>query len=102
MFFQSYDLDIDDSKSPNYYAKESVGIATGMLISSLHLAGLSVLTYTPSRMQFLTKMLDRPKNEKLFMLLLVGLPSDEAMVPVISKKSLSQVLTIYDDTKLEN
>ncbi len=79
----------------NYYAKESVGIATGMLISALHMSGLSVLTYTPSKMQFLPKLLNRPKDEKLFILLGVGLPKDDAKVPQISKKSIDDILTMY-------
>lgn len=86
----------EKEKSTNYYAKESAGIATGMLISALHMCGLSTLTYTPKRMQFLTTLLDRPAEERPFMLLGVGKPNQEATVPTISKKSLQEVMKIYD------
>lgn len=85
-----------EEKSTNYYAKESAGIATGMLISALHMCGLSTLTYTPKRMQFLTQLLDRPAEERPFMLLGVGKPAQGVSVPTISKKSLQEVMKIYD------
>lgn len=79
----------------NYYAKESTGLATGFLISALHMSGLSTLTYTPTRMQFLPQVLERPQNERCFMLLAVGLPEKGCQVPVVTKKSLEQVRGIY-------
>jgi nitroreductase len=75
----------------HYYAVESVGIATGMLITAIHNAGLASLTHTPSPMGFLNEILERPENEKPFLLLVVGHPAEEAVVPKIGKKSLEQV-----------
>ena len=79
----------------NYYVKESVGIATGILISSLHYAGLCMLTHTPNPMTFLNKILNRPKNEKPFVLLVVGFPKKNCKVPKFAsqKKSLNQIST---------
>ncbi len=77
-------------KRSNYYVQESVGIATGFLIAGLHHAGLATLTHTPSPMGFLNRILDRPKNEKPFLLLVVGYPSADAQVPMITKKSLAE------------
>lgn len=94
IFYKHFDM-IDGEKSTNYYAKESVGISTGMLISALHLSGLSVLTYTPKRMNFLTTLLGRPELERPFMLLGVGLPPENIQVPAITKKTLDDILTIY-------
>ena len=85
------------TKIKNYYVKESVGIATGILISSLHFSGLSMLTHTPSPMIFLNKILKRPINEKPFVLLVVGKPKDNCVIPVFAekKKSLSKISTIF-------
>jgi nitroreductase len=94
IFSKSYERD-GDNNNPNYYVRESVGIATGFLIASLHQCGLSVLTYTPSKIRFLHDILDRPKNEKLFMLLAIGLPHPLAEVPIITKKSVEEILTIH-------
>lgn len=82
----------------HYYVPESVGIATGMLITALHTAGLSCLTHTPNPMKFLNDLCDRPENEKPIMILAVGHPADTATVPAIAKqkKPLSEILTIYD------
>ena len=77
----------------NYYVSESVGIATGMLITALHHAGLSTLTHTPSPMRFLNRILNRPKHEKPFLLLVVGKPAQGAMVPTITKKALSEFVS---------
>ena len=71
--------------------RESVGIATGILINALHHCGLATLTHTPSPMNFLNEILGRPKNEKPFLLLVVGYPKDGAKVPDIEKKSLNQI-----------
>ena len=75
----------------HYYAVESVGIATGLLIASLHLAGLATLTHTPSPMGFLNTLLDRPAHERPFLLLVVGHPADGAQVPDIARKSLQEI-----------
>lgn len=79
---------------PNYYVTESVGIATGMLIAALHRAGLATLTHTPSPMRFLNEILGRPSNERCFLLLVVGYPSDGAKVPRIKRKPLDEIRTI--------
>lgn len=80
-------------KSKNYYAPESVGIATGILISALHQAGLACLTHTPSPMGFLQTALGRPVNERPFLLLVVGYPADGAEVPDLARKPFEQVVT---------
>ena len=79
----------------NYYVKESVGIATGILISALHYAGLCMLTHTPNPMTFLNKILGRPNNEKPFVLLVIGFPKENCKVPKFAsqKKSLNQIST---------
>lgn len=92
IFAENYSIDEYGEKSNHYYVKESVGIATGFLICSLHQSGLNVLTYTPSKMQFLCEMLDRPRNEKLYILLAIGVAHPEACVPAIKKKNIEQVL----------
>lgn len=81
------------ARRANYYVPESVGIATGFLIAALHHAGLATLTHTPSPMGFLNRILDRPVNEKPFLLLVVGHPAVDAQVPVIRKKSLATLAT---------
>ena len=78
-----------------YYPKESVGIATGFLIAALHFAGLATLTHTPSPMAFLNSILDRPANEKPFLLLVVGYPEDGCQVPSISKKSIGEIASFH-------
>jgi iodotyrosine deiodinase len=75
----------------HYYANESVGIACGFLLAALHLAGLATLTHTPSPMGFLSTVLQRPKNEKPFLLIPVGFPAADAEVPAITKKPLDEV-----------
>ena len=84
-------------KVKNYYVKESVGIATGILISCLHLSGLSMLTHTPSPMNFLNQILKRPSNEKPFVLLVVGKPKKDCEIPVFAekKKSFSSISTVF-------
>lgn len=84
------------NRKQNYYVNESVGIATGMLLSALHLAGLSTLTHTPSPMNFLSKILNRPENEKPYLVIPVGFAHEENCVPDIEKKPLKEVLTEYD------
>lgn len=92
MFKKSYDLDNSGAKSKNYYVSESVGIAAGFLIAAIHQLGLVTLTHTPSPMNFLQELLERPENEKPFLLLPVGFPSEEAEVPVITKKKGPEIL----------
>ena len=93
IFTQRYGLLPDGNKRKYYYVTESVGIATGMLITALHHAGLVSLPYTPSRMNFLNKILSRPSNEKPFMILVTGYPADDAVVPIVNKKMLKDVAT---------
>ena len=83
-----------ETKLKHYYVQESVGIATGFLLAALHLSGLATLTHTPSPMGFLSSILGRPKNERPFVLIPVGLPSPGATVPAIEKKSISEVMEI--------
>ena len=86
----------NDKKVKNYYVKESVGIATGILISCLHYSGLSMLTHTPSPMNFLNQILKRPNNEKPFVLLVVGYPDINAKIPKFAKekKYLEDISTL--------
>lgn len=88
----------DGTRFKNYYVPESVGIATGFLIWSLHRAGLSVLTHTPNPMKFLNEALGRPASEKATMILAVGHPSDDAKVPAVAKlkKPLDEILSVRD------
>jgi nitroreductase len=81
------------TKRKNYYVTESVGIATGMLITAIHNAGLASLTHTPSPMAFLNKILKRPANERPFLVLVVGYPAEGTAIPDISKKSLEEIAT---------
>lgn len=91
IFVQKYGVE-NGEIIKHYYTTESVGIATGILINALHHCGLATLTHTPSPMNFLNEILGRPKNEKPFLLLVVGYPKDRAQVPDIEKKSLNQIL----------
>jgi len=93
IFAQSYGLLPDGRKVKNYYVQESVGIATGLLITALHHSGLATLTHTPSPMGFLNQILERPANERPFLILVAGYPAEDAQVPVISKKSLAEIAT---------
>ena len=81
-------------RTKNYYVQESVGIACGMLIASLHLAGLATLTHTPSPMGFLSQILQRPANERAFLLVPVGYPEVGALVPDIGKKAIGEVMEV--------
>jgi len=87
IFAESYSLDTDDNKIKNYYVSESVGIATGILITALHNAGLVTLTHTPSPLNFLRRILRRGKNERAFLILVTGFPAEDAKVPVLKKKN---------------
>jgi len=93
IFSKSYGFDGDSNKEKHYYVKESVGIATGMLITALHHSGLATLTHTPSPMGFLNEILARPDNERPFLLLVVGFPEKDVRVPDISKKELDEFVT---------
>ncbi len=93
IFAQSYDIAEDGSKTKHYYVNESLGIATGMLITALHHAGLATLTHTPSPMAFLSSILQRPSNERPYLILVTGYPADGVEVPVITKKSLVEIAT---------
>jgi iodotyrosine deiodinase len=93
IFSQSYGVLADGRKVKNYYVQESVGIATGMLITAVHNAGLVSLTHTPSPMGFLNEILGRPANEKPFLILVVGYPAENAVVPDIGKKPLEEIAT---------
>jgi iodotyrosine deiodinase len=93
IFAQRWRTMPDGSRRSNYYVQESVGIATGFLIAALHHAGLATLTHTPSPMGFLNRLLDRPANEKPFLLLVVGHPAEGARVPAITRKPLEAIAT---------
>jgi iodotyrosine deiodinase len=99
IFAQTYALTPDGKRFKNYYVTESVGIAAGMLVTAVHTAGLVSLTHTPSPMQFLNKLLNRPPHEKAFLLLVVGYPGEDARVPVISKKPLKEIVTFVDQSR---
>ena len=92
IFVQKYGISTNNRRIKYYYTVESVGIATGILINALNHCGLATLTHTPSPMNFLNEILDRPKNEKTFLLLVVGYPKEGVQVPDISKKPLNKIL----------
>jgi len=94
LFKKAYDLEAEERKK-NYYVNESVGIAAGMLLTAIHFAGLVSLTHTPSPMNFLQKVLDRPDNERAFLLIPVGYPAKDAEVPVLERKPMEEVLFYY-------
>lgn len=94
VFKRSYEL-VDGQKVNNYYSNESVGLATGMLLTAIHQAGLCSLTHTPSPMNFLAKVLDRPENEKAFLLIPVGYPTDDIQVPDLTRKGIDDVAVFY-------
>ena len=91
VFRRNYDVDALGAKTKNYYVQESVGIACGFLIASIHMAGLATLTHTPSPMGFLSKILGRPEHEKPFLLLPVGHPATDGTVPNIQRKNLDEI-----------
>lgn len=93
----THDADGAERKRKHYYVTESVGIAVGMLLSALHIAGLAALTHTPSPMLFLSEVLHRPKNERPFVLIPVGLPAEGAEVPAIGRKPLHEVLELVGE-----
>jgi len=93
IFVRPHGIAADGSVIKHYYAVESVGIATGMLITALHQAGLATLTHTPSPMGFLNALLDRPVVERPFLLLVVGYPAADAQVPDITRKPLNEIVS---------
>jgi len=94
IFEERYHVDEDGKRIKHYYPAESVGLAAGLLIAPLHHAGLATLTHTPQPMNFLNKILDRPRNEKPFMLIVVGYPSERVMVPLLTKKPLEEIMIV--------
>ncbi len=95
VFRKIYDL-VEGQKRNNYYVTESVGLACGFLLAAIHQAGLVSLTHTPSPMNFLSKLLQRPENEKPFLLIPVGYPAPDAQVPDIQRKSLEEICAWYE------
>ncbi|WKV10684.1 nitroreductase family protein [Marivirga harenae] len=95
VFKKIYDEE-EGQKKTNYYVNESVGIACGFLISAIHQAGLATLTHTPSPMNFLSEILERPKNERPYLLLPVGYPAEETYVPKLGRKGLEEMAKFYD------
>lgn len=94
LFEQRYTITSTGDTLKNYYVKESVGIAAGMFIAAIHRMGLATLTHTPSPMAFLTRVLNRPKNERPFVLFPIGYPADGCRVPDLRRKDLEQVMVI--------
>jgi nitroreductase len=92
VFRIDYGVAPDGAKVKHYYVQESVGIACGFLLAALHMAGLAALTHTPSPMGFLARILERPANERPFLLIPVGLPAPDATVPVLTKKPLDETM----------
>ncbi|MEE9364692.1 MAG: nitroreductase family protein [Cellulophaga sp.] len=95
-FKKVYEHDENGTKHNNYYVNESIGIACGMLISAIHNAGLVTLTHTPSPMNFLTKVLNRPSNERAFLLLPVGYAKQPVFVPNLKRKEVNEVASYYE------
>jgi iodotyrosine deiodinase len=91
VFEQPWSRDADGEKRKNYYVRESVGIAVGFLLIALHSSGLATLTHAPSPMGFLNEILERPDNERPFLLIPVGYPAEDAEVPVLEKKALAEI-----------
>ncbi len=96
LFKRVFDRDDEGGKVNNYYVNESVGIAAGMFISAVHQAGLVTLTHTPSPMNFLSDILQRPDNERAFLVLPVGYAEEEVYVPDLKRKDLEEVVAYYD------
>jgi nitroreductase len=94
VFKKSYDIE-NGKKKNNYYVSESVGIACGFLLEAIHHCGLVALTHTPSPMNFLSEILQRPENEKPFLLIPVGYPAEKTLVPDIKRKNIESVLVWY-------
>ena len=97
VFLQKFGKLPDGSRVKHYYPVESTGIATGILITALHMAGLVCLTHTPSPMKFLNEILGRPKSERPFLLLVAGYPADDAMIPDIERKAMAEYTSFIVD-----
>lgn len=96
VFKKAYDLTKENEKRNNYYVTESVGLACGFLLTAIHNAGLVALTHTPSPMNFVSKILNRPENERPFLLIPVGYAADETYVPKLERKSLDEFAVFYE------
>lgn len=96
VFKKAYDWDAAGRQTKNYYVNESVGIAAGFLLTAIHQAGLISLTHTPSPMNFLQKILERPDNERPYLLIPVGYPAEGAQVPNIQRKPLADIAVYYE------
>jgi nitroreductase len=101
VFEERYGLNADGSRRHNYYVKESVGIACGFFIATLHRLGLATLTHTPSPMAFLSRLLRRPPQERPFILFPVGYPADGCRVPELRRKSLDEVMVEVRSEELD-
>jgi iodotyrosine deiodinase len=95
VFKKAYDILVDGTKGNNYYVNESVGLACGFLLTTIHQAGLVALTHTPSPMNFLTKILNRPENERPFLLIPIGYAHEETFVPNLNRKELKDIAVYY-------
>ncbi len=95
VFKKAYDMKSDGEKGTNYYVSESVGIACGFLLAAIHHAGLVALTHTPSPMNFLTKILKRPANERPFLLIPVGYAAEDTFIPKLERKPLNEIAIYY-------
>lgn len=95
VFKKIYEPAEDGKKKNNYYVQESVGLASGFLLSAIHNAGLVALTHTPSPMNFLANILERPAHEKPFLLIPVGYPAENCLVPKLERKPLEEVAKYY-------
>jgi len=95
LFEQRFGIDTGGIRRKHYYVKESVGIAAGLFIAALHNMGLATLTHTPSPMAFLSKLLERPDNERPFVLFPIGYPADGSVVPRLERKALSEIMVEF-------
>lgn len=95
IFMKTYNIE-NKEKTQNYYIKESVGLACGFLLTAIHQAGLCSLTHTPTPMKFLANILKRPKNEKAFLLIPVGFPTEDCEVPILKRKTLEEMAFFYE------
>ncbi|EAY24994.1 nitroreductase family protein [Microscilla marina] len=96
VFKRVFETEEEHKKKNNYYVNESVGLAGGFLLAAIHHAGLVALTHTPSPMNFLSNLLDRPANERAFLLIPVGYPADNPTVPDLTRKGKEDVIVYYD------
>ncbi len=95
VFKKAYELESDGAKRTNYYVSESLGLACGFLLTAIHHAGLVALTHTPSPMNFLSKILKRPENERPFLLIPIGYSATETFVPDLKRKELKEIVQYY-------